>query len=67
MTTNPFNIDEHIKRLTAEALASVNNNRTKAAALLGVSIKTLRNWVNRFGLEKPFPDRNKEKKKRLGR
>ena len=33
-----------------KTLASVGNNKTKAAEVLGISLKTLHNKLNRYGV-----------------
>jgi len=39
------------KALILETLRATNNNRTKAATLLGISIRTLRNKLNEYAME----------------
>ena len=41
-------VHEMEKRLILETLKSTSNNRTKAAGLLGISIRTLRNKLNEY-------------------
>lgn len=43
-------VKETEKQLILRTLASVNNNKTRAAEILGISEKTLRNKVQRFGI-----------------
>ena len=38
------------KRLILSTLASVNHNKTKAAEILGISLKTLHNKLHRYGM-----------------
>ncbi len=49
--TVPFGIslEEAEKDLIRRTLASVNNNKTKAAEILGISLKTLHNKLHRYG------------------
>jgi two-component system response regulator FlrC len=42
-------IDEMEKLLIHKALASHNGNRTRAAEILGISVRTLRNKLNEYG------------------
>ena len=41
-----FNVEEAERKLIAKALESAGNNRTRAAELLGISVRTLRNKLN---------------------
>jgi DNA-binding NtrC family response regulator len=41
-----LNVEEAERQLIAKALIMANNNRTKAAELLGISVRTLRNKLN---------------------
>jgi DNA-binding NtrC family response regulator len=47
VTLPSLNISEAEKLLIDSALAATGNNRTKAAKLLGISVRTLRNKLNR--------------------
>jgi DNA-binding NtrC family response regulator len=42
-------LDEAEKQLILRTLASVNNNKTRAAEILGISVKTLHNKLHRYG------------------
>ena len=44
-----LNVEEAEKTLIGKALAMANNNRTRAAELLGISVRTLRNKLNTTG------------------
>jgi len=52
--TAPVPVGVPLRDLEKEAilrtLASVNNNKTKAAEILGISLKTLHNKLNRYGV-----------------
>ena len=41
-----LNVDQAEKALIERALALTNQNRTRTAALLGISVRTLRNKLN---------------------
>ena len=41
-------LDEMEKRLIYKALGAVNDNRTRAAEILGISVRTLRNKLNEY-------------------
>lgn len=43
------------KALISETLRRTNGNRTEAAEILRVSIRTVRNWIWEFRLEDEFP------------
>jgi DNA-binding NtrC family response regulator len=43
-------VEEAEKALIFKTLASVGNNKTRAAEVLGVSLKTLHNKLHRYGL-----------------
>jgi DNA-binding NtrC family response regulator len=45
-------ISQMEKELIIETLVHCNQNRTKAASLLGISIRTLRNKLNEYGMAK---------------
>ena len=42
-------LEEAEKQLILRTLASVNNNKTRAAEILGISLKTLHNKLHRYG------------------
>ncbi|NBW66087.1 sigma-54-dependent Fis family transcriptional regulator, partial [bacterium] len=44
-----LNVDDAEKQLIARALEAAEGNRTKAAELLGISVRTLRNKLNTPG------------------
>jgi DNA-binding NtrC family response regulator len=41
-----LNVEEAERKLIAKALERANNNKTRAADLLGMSVRTLRNKLN---------------------
>jgi len=43
-------LEEAEKNLIRRTLASVNNNKTRAAEILGISLKTLHNKLHRYGV-----------------
>lgn len=43
-------LEEAEKNLIRRTLASVNNNKTRTAEILGISLKTLHNKLNRYGV-----------------
>jgi len=45
------------KSVTAKALERFQGSRHKAAKAMGISIRTLRNWVHKFGLDAAFPSK----------
>jgi transcriptional regulator with PAS, ATPase and Fis domain len=48
-------IDQFKKTRLTRALKKTNGNRTLAADKLGISVRTVRNWINRFDLSKDYP------------
>jgi DNA-binding NtrC family response regulator len=42
-------VEEAERALILKTLASVSNNKARAAGILGISIKTLHNKLNRYG------------------
>jgi DNA-binding NtrC family response regulator len=53
--TPGLTVDEAERRLIVMTLAHTNDNKTKAAELLGISLKTLHNKLNKLGLR---PDKH---------
>lgn len=54
-TVHRYNVDERIKELMVLALRETRGNRTHAAALLGVSLRTIRNWIKKHDLRAKYP------------
>jgi DNA-binding protein Fis len=52
---SPFFIEKIIEDATRAALKHTNGNRTEAALLMGISVRTLRNWIHKYSLAKEFP------------
>lgn len=50
-----FELERGIARMAENALRECDGNRTHAAAFLGISVRTMRNWIKRFNLETKFP------------
>jgi len=60
---NPFNVDIQLKKLAEAALAHTSGNRTDAADLLGISVRTLRNWINKYQLARAYPPTTRHRRK----
>jgi len=60
---NPFNVDKQLKRITEAALSHTGGNRTDAADLMGISVRTLRNWINKFNLAREYPPPRRVRRK----
>lgn len=60
-----LNVDQRHKELAEEALKRTKGNRTDAADMLGISVRTLRNWINKYNMlsSHPVPKRAKKGKK----
>lgn len=52
-------IDRMHRNAVIWALRQKKGNRTHAAKLLGISVRTLRNWIKKFKIEGHIPDYNK--------
>lgn len=48
-------LNETHKKMAIQALAACKGCRTAAALHMGISVRTMRNWINKFGLHKQFP------------
>ncbi len=53
-STKSGNLKEVEKKLILQTLKDVNGNKTKAAKILGISVRTIRNKLNEYG--KKFPE-----------
>lgn len=58
-----FHIETLIEKATRDALKFTGGNRTIAADMMGISVRTLRNWIAKFKLAKEFPPPKKSKSK----
>ncbi len=54
LVTTGMTIQEAEKRLIIKTLEQTGDNRTQAARILGISIRTLRNKLNEYKMDKPF-------------
>ena len=45
------NLEQIHKKALEAALKETGGNRTKASVLLGVSIRTIRNWIRKFDID----------------
>jgi DNA-binding protein Fis len=50
-----FRVDATLKQLTIRALTETKGNRVHAAKLMGISLRTVRNWIHKYGLGHKFP------------
>lgn len=50
-----LNVDHNLRELTKAAVYRTQGSRTEAAKVLGISIRTLRNWIRRYDLGKQIP------------
>ena len=48
-------LSEIRKKAVERALTETKGNRTKAADILGISVRTVRNWIKKYGLGEKFP------------
>lgn len=48
-------IEQMLKKEAEKALGQAEGNRTKAAEILGVSVRTVRNWIKKFNLSEKYP------------
>ena len=54
-----FHVDSVLEEVTRKTLAHTGGNRTEAARLMGISVRTLRNWINKYKIAKAFPPSTK--------
>lgn len=45
------------KKAIEQALKETEGNRTKTASILGISVRTVRNWIQKFHLAEKYPYR----------
>jgi transposase len=57
-----LNVDNHLKEMTIQAITRTQGCRKAAAKVLGISIRTLRNWINRFELRDKVPPAHRRQK-----
>jgi hypothetical protein len=53
---------ENAKQAMVLALAACNNDKVVTAAKLGISLKTLYNWLERFGLKEQYRTRTRRRR-----
>jgi DNA-binding NtrC family response regulator len=49
-------LEEMERRLILQTLEQVNGNRTRAADMLGVSVRTIRNKLSQYGIASQIPE-----------
>jgi hypothetical protein len=54
---NEYNIDTLIRETLILALTETRSNRTQTSKLLGVSERTVRNWITKYKLKDRFPSK----------
>jgi transcriptional regulator with PAS, ATPase and Fis domain len=54
-TSDDYHVERTLELLTRAALKEANGSRYQACLLMGVSVRTLRNWINKYKLAKEFP------------
>lgn len=50
-----LDLEQNLALLAERALEEFDGNRTHAAASLGISVRTMRNWIKRFNLGGKYP------------
>lgn len=55
-------LEEFKMKSLMKALRQTRGNRTLAAKKLNVSVRTVRNWISKFGLERQYPPKHGRKK-----
>jgi DNA-binding protein Fis len=48
-------LDQHKKKLLVIALKTCNGDKKLAAEMMGIHVRTLRNWELKFGLREKAP------------
>jgi DNA-binding NtrC family response regulator len=54
-TDGDYKMEKITEYVTRAALKQCGGSRTETALLLGVSIRTLRNWIRKYKLSAEFP------------
>jgi hypothetical protein len=54
-----LDLEQNLAALAERALDEFDGNRTHAAASLGISVRTMRNWIKRFNLAGKYPVANR--------
>lgn len=53
-----LDVGDVLEKTTVTALERAEGNRTLAAEILGINLRTLRNWIRKMRLAKRFPARS---------
>lgn len=58
MANLDYTVDSLLHEFTRDWLRRCGGNRTEAAKHMGISLRTLRNWIRKWKLYKEFPARS---------